>query len=140
VEWYGNDQGGAYQNVHPWNADGSQGPLRGGGRAAIPGGDAIKLWLNRLANLFNRWHIYGCKIDPVNITFYIDGVQTRQMPPPNDYFEEPLYIMIDYALGGGWPVDGVPFNTHGSSSLLGDWVRAYKLPKISPPKKLRVVK
>jgi beta-glucanase (GH16 family) len=117
VEWYGNDQSGARQSVHPWNADGSQGPLAGGGRAAIPGGDAI-----------NQWHIYGAKIDPVNITFYIDGIQTRQMPTPNDYLEYPLYMMVDYALGGGWPVDGAPFNTHGRSSMYVDWIRAYKLP------------
>ena len=117
VEWYGNDQSGARQSVHPWNADGSQGPLAGGGRAAIPGGDAI-----------NQWHIYGAKIDPVNITFYVDGIQTRQMPTPNDYLEYPLYMMVDYALGGGWPVDGAPFNTHGSSSMYVDWIRAYKLP------------
>lgn len=117
VEWYGNQQSTAYQNVHCWNADGSQGPLTGGGGTQIPGGDAI-----------NTWHIYGCKIDPQNITFYIDGQQTRQMPTPTDYLTDRLFIMIDYALGGGWPVDGVPFNTHGPSTMLVDWVRVYKLP------------
>jgi beta-glucanase (GH16 family) len=86
VEWYGNQQSTAYQHVHCWNADGSHGPLTGGGGTQIPGGDAI-----------NTWHIYGCKIDP-------------------------------HALGGGWPIDGVPSNTHGPSTMLVDWVRVYKLP------------
>ena len=41
--------------------------------------------------------------------------------------------MVDYAIGGGWPIDGSPFNTNGSSALLVDWVRVYSQPAQPAP-------
>jgi beta-glucanase (GH16 family) len=74
------------------------------------------------------YHIYGCQIDPVHITWYIDGVQTNQIATPAAYVTTPFYVMVDYALGGGWSLTGNPFPQEGSSSLLVDWVRVYQLP------------
>ncbi len=120
-EWYGDFQRHVGHSVHPWNEDGSQGEGDGGGFAAIPGGDAI-----------NSWHIYGCKVDPQWITFYIDGFETKRLPTNNEYLAEPLYIIIDYALRGN-PVSGYKFDSKEPSHMLVDWVRAYALPDIVPP-------
>ena len=58
------------------------------------------------------------------MTFYIDGVRANQLATATDYLTAPLYIMIDYALGGGWPLTGMVNNSH----LDVDWVRVYQLP------------
>jgi hypothetical protein len=44
-----------------------------------------------------------------------------------------MFVMIAYALGGGWPVTGEPFASHGNSSLLVDWIRVYSLPSEPVP-------
>jgi beta-glucanase (GH16 family) len=111
--------------VHPWNADGSQAPppYEGGEWVNIPGGDAIK-----------DWHIYGCKVAPDFITFYIDGQEVGRKPTNLDYLKDPLYIIINYALRD--PLAGEPFTRKRPSSLQVDWVRAYRLPsniRIPPP-------
>jgi beta-glucanase (GH16 family) len=111
--------------VHPWNSDGSQAPppYEGGEWVDIPGGDAI-----------NQWHIYGCKVAPDFITFYIDGQEVGRKPTNLDYLNDPLYIIINYALRD--PLTGEPFANKGRSSLQVDWVRAYNLPSnisIPPP-------
>ena len=104
------------RSVHPWNEDGSQ----GGGWGPIPGGDAT-----------NSWHIYGCRVDPQWITFYIDGIESRRVRTNSEYLAEPLYIIIDYALRGD-PVSGDKFDTKEPSHMLVDWVRAYELPAEDP--------
>jgi beta-glucanase (GH16 family) len=103
--------------VHPWNADGSQAPqpYEGGEWEEVPGGDAI-----------NDWHIYGCKVAPDFITFYIDGQEVGRKPTNLEYLEEPLYVIINYALQR--PLSGEPFVSKGTSALQVDWVRAYSLP------------
>jgi beta-glucanase (GH16 family) len=124
MEWWGHNQGQVAHTTHPWNTDGSQAgpPWEQGG----------------FVNVFdpiNTWHVYGCKVAPDYISFYIDGVETRRTPTNNDYLRDPLYIIVDYALGGGYPIDGEPFASHGPSALLVDWVRAYALPSdvVIPP-------
>jgi beta-glucanase (GH16 family) len=119
--------------VHPWNVDGSQAsqPYEGGEWEEVPGGDAI-----------NNWHIYGCKVGADFITFYIDGQEVGRKPTDLEYLEEPLYIIINYALQQ--PLSGEPFVSKGTSALQVDWVRAYSLPNDSastptaPPTNLRI--
>ena len=92
----------------------------GGGFGPIPGGDAT-----------NTWHIYGCRVDPQWITFYVDGFESKRFPTNNEYLAEPLYIIINYALRGN-PVSGDKFDTKEPSHMLVDWVRAYELPDEAP--------
>ena len=119
-EWYGDSKSHVGHSVHPWNEDGSQGEGDGGGFGPIPGGDAT-----------NTWHIYGCKVDPQWITFYIDGFESKRLPTNNEYLVGPLYIIIDYALRGDL-VSGDKFDTKEPSHMLVDWVRAYELPDDAP--------
>lgn len=120
-EWYGtshdNVPGLVQEATHNWNSDGSQNnsnPYLYSPQTAMP--DGSQPWAG--------YHIYGCLVDPVHITWYIDGVQTNQISTPTPYMTGPFYIMMDYALGGGWPLSGMVNN----SSLNVDWVRAYSLP------------
>jgi len=124
--------------VHPWNSDGSQAPFpyEGGEWANVPGGDAI-----------NQWHVYGCEVNPTNIIFYIDGKEVGRKPTNLEYVQDPLYIIINYAMQNDH--SGQPFASHGDSALQVDWVRAYSLPNPEPtptpsapqpPSSLRVIK
>jgi hypothetical protein len=134
LEWYGIcDTPGSYQAImqeasHNWNANGSQNqsaPYLYSPQTPMPYG----------AYPWQGYHIYGCSITASNITWYIDGVQENQIAtPPAAYMNSPFYVMVDYTIGGGWPVSGTPFNTGGSSSLLVDWVRVYsQLTQAAPP-------
>lgn len=122
-EWYGvardQDQALIQQASHNWKGDGSGGDetvsfLYKPG-TPMPGG--AKPW--------QGFHVYGCKIDPVHITWYIDGVQSNQIATPTKYMNGESYVMLDYAIGGGWPLSGLVKN----SSFEVDWVRVYALPK-----------
>ncbi|MDD5261388.1 MAG: discoidin domain-containing protein [Methylacidiphilales bacterium] len=127
-EWYGvcntpgNLQAVIQEASHNWNTDGSQNqtlPYLYSPGTPLPGG-------------FYPWqgyHIYGCQVDPAHITWYIDGVKTNQISTPTSYLTAPFYVMIDYALGGGWPLTGMVNN----SSLNVDWVRVYSLPPAAAP-------
>ena len=131
-EWYGVcNTPGSYSSViqqasHNWNSDGSQNqslPYLYSPQTPMPGG----------AYPWQGYHIYGCQIDPVHITWYIDGVQTNQIATPSTYVSNAFYVMVDYALGGGWNLSGTPFTTDGTSTLAVDWVRVYSLPSGSAP-------
>ncbi|WP_180970527.1 glycoside hydrolase family 16 protein [Burkholderia sp. WAC0059] len=121
-EWYGNtytDNRAVIQEAtHNWASGGTRSEGAQFYSPATPMPDGAKPW--------RRYHIYGCQIDPVHITWYIDGIQTNQIPTSDaaDYMTGPYYMMLDYALGGGWPVDKV---VDGSTFDI-NWVRVYALP------------
>ena len=66
------------------------------------------------------FHTYGVLVEEDFITFYFDGVELRKDKTPKDA-KVPLYLMVDLALGGGWPIDKTP----NPSVMLVDYVRAY---------------
>ncbi|MDD5262962.1 MAG: RICIN domain-containing protein [Methylacidiphilales bacterium] len=120
-EWYGvcipNNQNFVAENTHNWNTDGTQNTsvsYLSAPQTPLPGG----------AFPWQGYHIYGCLIDPVHLTWYIDGIQVNQIATPTSYITAPFYIMLDYALGGGWPLTGMVNN----STFNVDWVRVYSLP------------
>lgn len=122
-EWYGKaytDNGAVIQEAsHNWGSNGRHGRGAQLYSPTTPVPNGAKPW--------EDFHIYGCQIDPVHITWYIDGVQTNQIMTSNaaDYMTGPYFIMVDYALGGGWPINNVVDN----STLDINWVRVYALPQ-----------
>ena len=66
------------------------------------------------------FHTYGVMVDDARITYYFDGRPLRSHPTPPEA-KRPLYILVDLALGGGWPIDGTP----DPSVMTVDYVRAY---------------
>ena len=109
LEEYGVDSRIAHQNVHVWNTDGSQ--YSGTGNSSTCQG------------MTTGFHTYGALVKPDYIHFYFDGVEQWKTPTPPEA-KEPLYVMVDLALGGGWPIDHTPNPSH----LYVDYIRIYAPP------------
>jgi beta-glucanase (GH16 family) len=109
LEEYGVDSTIAHQNVHVWKPKGGQSYSKGKA--------------NTLRGMTTDFHVYGCLIAKDFIRFYFDGLQVWQTPTPTEALE-PLYLMIDLALGGGWPIDQTP----NPSYLYVDYIRVYAPP------------
>ncbi|MGB9876307.1 MAG: glycoside hydrolase family 16 protein [bacterium] len=66
------------------------------------------------------FHNYGCLVTPQWIIMYFDGIGVWRVKTPPEH-NKPLMILLNLALGGGWPIDEVKSPTY----MLVDWVRAY---------------
>jgi beta-glucanase (GH16 family) len=93
LEEYGVDSTIAHQNVHVWK------PKDGESYAV---GNSSKL-----QGMTTDFHDYGCLVAKDFISFYFDGLQIWKTPTPPEALE-PLYLMVNLALGGGWPIDKTP--------------------------------
>lgn len=105
VEQYGVHPNALHTNVHLWYPDKKH---KGDGKAFIVSGMA------------DDFHRYGVRVDADFITFYFDGVELRRVKTPEEA-KVPLYLLVNLALGGGWPVDKTP----DPSFMYIDYVRAY---------------
>jgi len=107
MEVYGSQSNKVYLSTHIWNTDGS------------PATESFAVnFVN--SGLTTGYHTYGLMVEPDVITWYVDGIQQRQVPTFAEA-KNPLYILVNYALGGGWGTSGV-----GNPSYLNvDYVRAY---------------
>ena len=93
-EYYGHAPDGYHANVHVWY-DGQQ--VSGDGHIVpIPAGEAT--------SEFNR---YGVAIDHDWTTFYYNRKQVWRTPTLPAY-RQPMYMLVDLALGSGWPIDKTP--------------------------------
>jgi beta-glucanase (GH16 family) len=97
LEEYGVDSTIAHQVIHVWKPSGGQ---------SYSTGKA-----NTLQGMTTDFHVYGCLIAKDFIHFYFDGLQIWQTPTPPEALE-PLYVMVNLALGGGWPIDRTPNPSH----------------------------
>ncbi|MFA7345436.1 MAG: family 16 glycosylhydrolase [Terrimicrobiaceae bacterium] len=122
-EWYGNNysanpqQALIQQASHNWIGGGGEDnttPYLYSPSTPMPGG----------AFPWAGYHIYGFKADPTYCTWYIDGVQTNRIATPTAYMANPFYMILEYSIGGGWPLDGLVAN----SKVEIDWIRVYSLP------------
>jgi len=73
-----------------------------------------------VTGMTDDFHTYGVLVEEDFITFFFDGARLRKDRTPKEA-KVPLYLMVDLALGGGWPIDRTPNPSH----LLVDYVRAY---------------
>lgn len=72
----------------------------------------------------SAFHTYGVMVSPQAITWYLDGRQVRRVA--NKDFHEPLYLLLNMAVGGKWP--GAPTSaTQWPARMRIDYVRAYRL-------------
>lgn len=69
------------------------------------------------------WHTYAVDVRPDRIRYFIDDVLVGEAPQVGAA-DEPMFFMLDLALGGGWPVDLA--SVRGRASLYVDWVRVYE--------------
>jgi beta-glucanase (GH16 family) len=74
------------------------------------------------------WHTYGIDWTPSRIDWHVDGRMTQSMTKEQAgegwVFDHPFYLLLNLAIGGGWP--GNPDDsTTFPATMLVDYVRAY---------------
>lgn len=105
VEQYGAGPNALHTTVHLW----------GPGDFHWAEGDT-----SIVTGMTDDFHTYGVSVEEDLLTFYFDGVEIRKCKTPKEA-KVPLYLMVDLALGGGWPIDKTP----DPSVMIVDYVRAY---------------
>lgn len=118
LEYYGRPDD-YMANLHVWKPP----PHRSGARSIrIPRDSAS-----------SGFHTYGALVTPEWVVFYHDRVEVMRRPTPPEH-KRPLMLLVNLALGGGWPIDDVQSPTF----MYVDYVRAYapiKQPKRRPAEK-----
>jgi beta-glucanase (GH16 family) len=71
----------------------------------------------------DNFHRYGVMVEPKQITWYFDGIELWRQPSPESA-HVPLYVLVDLAMGGGWPID----KATNPSYMDVDYVRVYAKP------------
>lgn len=73
------------------------------------------------------WHVYGVDWSPDRIVWYLDGKEVWRHAEPDEVPNEPMYLLINLAVGGTWP--GSPDRTTPfPARFLIDYVRAWQRP------------
>ncbi len=111
VELYGHNPQGACHTTHEY--------VGGKDVDASPADCGMRWATSREAA---AWHVYGVAVAPTLISFYIDGELVATAPQVRGG-GEPLFFLLNLALGGGWPVD--LSRVQGRAQLYVDYVRVY---------------
>ncbi len=106
IEYYGHEPSAYCAVVHVWEPK----PHRGSGTV-------ITTKPNEVTDGF---HNYGVMVQPDFITMYFDGIEVWKVATPPEH-NKPLFILLNLALGSGWPIDQTP----NPSVMEVDYVRAY---------------
>jgi hypothetical protein len=69
-----------------------------------------------------RWHVYGVTVGRTEIVYRIDGRIVARAPQVSGG-DKPMFLMIDLALGGGFPVALDPVQNR--AAMYVDWFRVY---------------
>ena len=92
LEYYGKFPAGFHTVLHLWkDKDG----IKDEHIVDVPSG-----------SLTSAFHDYGVLIGPERMRFFLDGIQYLDVSTP-PAFRQPMYILANLALGGGWPTDGL---------------------------------
>jgi len=79
-------------------------------------------------NLETQFNDYGVLIEPERTSFYLNRRRTWEIPTPEAY-KQPMYLLANLALGGGWPVE-----LDGPVKLQIKHIRAYqRKSQLAPP-------
>lgn len=107
LEYYGQFPSGYHMNTHVWS-DGRD--IRHESfTTAVPSGA-----------LSSGFHDYGVSVEPDQIAFYFDRKEVASAETPPEH-RRPLGILLDLALGSGWPID----QTLNPSFMDVEYVRVY---------------
>ncbi len=110
VEYYGHGTNWYQTNLILWPKD----------KSPPEPGKQVTIWVER-DSLWRAFHTYGVEIRDDNIIYYLDRHVVRRVPTP-PAAKAPLSILINLALGSGWPIDKTP----NPSVLQVDYVKAYR--------------
>ena len=106
IEHYGHNAKAYHASVHVWSPKPHRAITH---KIPVPDGA-----------LSAGFHSYGVKVEPRTITFYFDRRAVWSTPTPAEH-KYPLSVLLNLALGGGWPVDKAP----SPSFMYVDYVRVY---------------
>lgn len=76
------------------------------------------------------FHRYGALWLPDRVDWYVDGIKTATMPTPAD-MTQPMYILVNLAVGGNWPGNPPP-DMKWPKSMELDYVRAWRFTTLPP--------
>ena len=77
--------------------------------------------------LSDGWHTYGLDWSPERLVWYLDGEEVWRYSEKSRIPDEPMYMIINLAVGGNWP--GNPDNTTAFPARLEvDYVRVWQRP------------
>ncbi|WP_187277596.1 glycoside hydrolase family 16 protein [Methylobacterium sp. WL18] len=107
LEYYGKYNAGFHTVLHFWSKDA---PRHQDFVIDVPAG-----------SLTNSFHDYGILITETTTKFFFDRRKYLEIATPED-FRQPLYILVNLALGGGWPIDDLA----SPAVMHVEHVRAYK--------------
>jgi beta-glucanase (GH16 family) len=110
IEHYGHDPGAYEAAVHVWDLKSPAESRVANSRIPVPSG-----------SLSGTFHTFGVSIEPDLIRYYFDRREvwnTKTMPE----HRQPMYLLIDLAVGGGWPNANMP----NPSFMYVDYVRAWR--------------
>jgi beta-glucanase (GH16 family) len=78
-----------------------------------------------VSDLSKDWHTYGVDWSPEAIVWYLDGKEMWRYEDVDKIPDEPLYMILNLAVGGNWP--GSPdATTEFPARMQVDYVRAWK--------------
>jgi beta-glucanase (GH16 family) len=96
IEYYGQFTDAYHSAVHVWDkVDPKQSRVEDH-VTAVPAG-----------SLTSGFHTYGVDVESDWITFYLDRHETWRVATPAE-LSDPLLILVNLALGSGWPIDQTP--------------------------------
>lgn len=110
MEYYGHLPDRYFVTTHVWYKD---------KQLTREAGDKIRVEAGSLSDAF---HTYGVSVSPTTLVYYLDRREVFRQPTPPE-LKRPLGLLVDLALGGGWPIDKTP----NPSIFQVDYVRAYPL-------------
>jgi beta-glucanase (GH16 family) len=74
--------------------------------------------------LYNQFNTFGVLVDPEWIRFFFNRAEVWRTPTPPEHRQE-HYVLLDLAMGPGWPIDETP----NPSIMEIDYVKIWALPQ-----------
>ena len=109
LEYYGHNPTAYTATMHVWSPP----PHRGEGMTIV----------TREHEVTSGFHNYGVLVEPATTTMYFDGVAVWQTPTPPEH-NKPLMVLLDLALGSGWPIDQTPSPSFMYVEYVRVWAKA----------------
>jgi hypothetical protein len=118
VEQYGDPVSTLFSTVHLWD----------------PSHSWTKLWEKQNASkqpsMTSGFHTYGVDIQPDYLTFYFDrqriGRFANSIPGRTEKFDEPMYVMVDLAYGGGYSGNVISNLLNGPQDMQVKYIRVWQ--------------
>lgn len=109
IEYYGQFPDGFHSVWHIWDKVDPNKSRGGEVITHVPSG-----------SLSSDFHLYGVNVTKEWVIFYLDRREIGRTPTPPEH-TKPLMMLVNLALGSGWPIDKTP----NPSNLLVDYVYAF---------------